>query len=346
LPEKVNQIFDKAFKRILTLSSPAVVYFFNGLFDENFPLNSKVTYNETETINDKLDRIAADGLLNITAPNEEGKFHVEAQINPDNTISIRVFRYDFEEAVKHNTTDPEDGAVVLTFPKPKVIYLEHYGNTPDEVKLRLNFEGQGTYTYKVPTLKLLDYSVEELTEKHMVSLLPLYLLKYRDEMKKYPTKETADKLRELIGGGILKAIDESRAAGVITPEDARVLIALTDKLYEYIYDEYEVLRQEGVRKLISDRLVLATDIAKKDGVKLGKKHGMKLGKKRGMKLGKKRGMKLGKKLGKKRGKEQAKIEDALGMLRENIPADVIARVTRLPIERILTLHTQDASGRN
>jgi predicted transposase YdaD len=86
--------------------------------------------------------------------------------------------------------------------------------------------------------------------------------------------------------------------------------------------------------MIADRLVLATDIAEARGKKLGKK------------LGKKQGVKLGKKLGKKQGKKQAKIEYALGMLRENIPVEIIARITRLPTARILSLTAQGNSEQN
>jgi predicted transposase YdaD len=74
--------------------------------------------------------------------------------------------------------------------------------------------------------------------------------------------------------------------------------------------------------MIADRLVLATDIAEA------------------------RGKKLGKKLGKKQGKKQAKIEYALGMLRENIPVETIARITRLPTARILSLTTQGNPEQN
>ena len=46
--ENITQIYDKVFKRILTLSNVAVINFINGIFGKNFPKDSKLTYNWTE----------------------------------------------------------------------------------------------------------------------------------------------------------------------------------------------------------------------------------------------------------------------------------------------------------
>ena len=47
--EEIYKIFDKAFKRILTLSDKAVINLINGLLGTNYPTNSKITYNWTMT---------------------------------------------------------------------------------------------------------------------------------------------------------------------------------------------------------------------------------------------------------------------------------------------------------
>ena len=44
--EEVYQIFDKVFKKIITLSAKAVINLINGLFDTDYPLDSSITYNE------------------------------------------------------------------------------------------------------------------------------------------------------------------------------------------------------------------------------------------------------------------------------------------------------------
>lgn len=41
----IYQIYDKIFKKILTLSSTAVINLINGLFQTNYPTDSTIKYN-------------------------------------------------------------------------------------------------------------------------------------------------------------------------------------------------------------------------------------------------------------------------------------------------------------
>ena len=45
---EIHHIYDKAFKRVLTLSEKTVINLINGLFDTDYPTNSNITYNWTE----------------------------------------------------------------------------------------------------------------------------------------------------------------------------------------------------------------------------------------------------------------------------------------------------------
>ena len=58
--KEINQIYDKAFKRILTLSDKAVINLINGLFGTDYPTNSKITYNWTEHEDKDLKRTLSD----------------------------------------------------------------------------------------------------------------------------------------------------------------------------------------------------------------------------------------------------------------------------------------------
>lgn len=71
-----HHIFDKIFKKILTLSSTAVVNLINGLFETNYPTDSQIDYNWTEFVDDDLRRILADTIITI---NHRYSYHLEAQ---------------------------------------------------------------------------------------------------------------------------------------------------------------------------------------------------------------------------------------------------------------------------
>ena len=250
----MTQIYDKIFKRILTLSNVAVVGFINGIFGKKFPPDSKLTYHWTENIKNSLEKTIADTIITV---NGAEKFHVEVQISSDSTIALRVFDYGYPDAVKYKKVERD--RIVLDFPQSKIIYLEHTSNTPDAVTLELRFGEQGTYEYRVPTMKFLDYSVEDLDKRHMAILLPLCLLQMRREIEKGPTTENAVRLKTLINDGIIKSIEENEKAGNITHEDMVVLIGLLEKLYAHLYGNIEKFKEEGVKDMISDKLILDID---------------------------------------------------------------------------------------
>ena len=83
---EIYQIYDKAFKRILTLSEKTVINLINGLFDTDYPTDSKITYNWTEHEDKDLKRTLADSILTI---NGRDSYHIEAQMTEDEEIVFR-----------------------------------------------------------------------------------------------------------------------------------------------------------------------------------------------------------------------------------------------------------------
>ena len=250
--EKISQIYDKILKRIITLSSPAVVRFINTVFNKDFDLKSDVKYNWTESIDDKLGKTIADTIITI---NGVFKFHIEVEISNDNSIAVRMIEYGFREAVKYSKL--EDNKVVLNLPEARIIYLEHTKSTPDFVYIVFNFQDQGLCEYKIKTEKLLSYSVEELNESGMIILMPLYLLKLRKKIARYyETKslELALELKALVESCIL-SIETNKDHGNITFADADTLINLLSILFRHLYADYEIFKTEGVDAMIADRLV-------------------------------------------------------------------------------------------
>ena len=72
--KEIHQIYDKAFKRILTLSDKAVINLINGLFGTDYPTNSKITYNWTEHEDRELKRTLSASILTI---NGRDIYHME-----------------------------------------------------------------------------------------------------------------------------------------------------------------------------------------------------------------------------------------------------------------------------
>ena len=166
--KEINQIYDKAFKRILTLSDKAVINLINGLFGTDYPTNSKITYNWTEHEDKELKRTLSDSILTI---NNRDIYHIEAQITEDEEIVFRVFEYGFGHAYKNRIY--EDGIETMIFPRPCIIYLDEgkKDKIPDEYTLTLKFREQGNFVYKVPIIKLQNITMQEMNEETSCLLL-------------------------------------------------------------------------------------------------------------------------------------------------------------------------------
>ena len=98
---KIVTIYDKVFKKILTLSSKAIINLINGLFDTDYPLDSIITYNWTEFEDDNLKKILADTIITI---NGKDSYHLEAQMTKDDEIVFRVLEYGFSHANRNKNT--------------------------------------------------------------------------------------------------------------------------------------------------------------------------------------------------------------------------------------------------
>ena len=253
--KEIHQIYDKAFKRILTLSDKAVINLINGLFGTDYPTNSKITYNWTEHEDKELKRTLSDSILTI---NGRDIYHMEAQMTEDEEIVFRVFEYGFGHAYKNRTVI--SGGEQMIFPRPCIIYLDEgkKDRIPDEYMLVLKFENQGEFSYKVPVFKLQSISMQELNDKKLIALLPFLLLKLRKRMEKIRSKENMEELQNLVMNDIIGAIHKNEELGNLSRSDALDLIDLTTRLYMKIYSKYKEM-EDFTMRMVDQSLELASD---------------------------------------------------------------------------------------
>lgn len=182
-------LFDAIFKRLMSLSDMAIVQFINGVFGADHSPDSKVEHLATEYISKDLKKKFLDILIAI---NSENLYHIEAQIDDDADMAIRLFEYGY--AVALHSKSVEDGITRIKFPNARVIYWETSAKTPDVALLRLEFPDGSTHDYSAPSFKFLEHSIEELDQ--MVILLPFYILKLRKRVKAAKSSEERQELAE------------------------------------------------------------------------------------------------------------------------------------------------------
>ena len=142
------------------------------------------------------------------------QYHLECESNPNGDIAIRLFEYDWMDAVNFVERE-ERGSYVVRVQNSALLYLRSNGNTPEQFTYKLILPGGEEAVYQVPIIRNPDYSLKEIFEKQLYMMLPYYILKYEQkktetdgsiENKKKAAKEE-DRMKELLGRD-LEAIEK------------------------------------------------------------------------------------------------------------------------------------------
>jgi predicted transposase YdaD len=270
-PEGGGDIFDRSFKQIIgSLSDRALVCFINGLFSTDHPLDSPVSRLNTEQIDKNLKKRQPDEIVSI----EDKIYVIEEQTGPDKNMAIRVFEYGYAQALKDKKI--EDGVIILPFPRMIVIYLEAGGVTPDVLTIRLEFPDESRHDFKVETVKLLDYEVDDLAGKGLAPLLPFYIVKLRKEAKRAARKGTEEERRRVekafreLGLKLARAIEGSAREWPLDKADITTLLERLSGLVEYVGKDY---RTTEVKEMINTSLMGYGKVLLMEGKQEGRQEG-------------------------------------------------------------------------
>jgi hypothetical protein len=256
LGRETRQIFDLVFKRLIQEASPrAVVALVNGLFGTNFPLDSPVSFPNKEKVTEDLRRIVSDMIIVIAGE----VFHIEAQIDDDLNMALRMFRYGYHEAVSRPDVG-EDGSLTISFPQARVLYWETTKRTSDKITLHVIYPDQSRHDFTVPAFKVLEHGIEELEGMRLALLLPFYVLKYRREVKTARSDEDWLALVPAVEETmkrLLDAVQNLRGAGLLTEGDEEIILGEVELLYSKLYEPYEGFRE--ARTMIDERIMTRFD---------------------------------------------------------------------------------------
>ncbi|MDR2530226.1 MAG: hypothetical protein LBC65_01615 [Oscillospiraceae bacterium] len=176
---EIHDLFDRTLKHLFTLSLAMIIGAINGIFHTDYPLNSEVIFENTEEISDDLDKLISDIKIRI---NKRDRFIIEAEIDPNKPIALKIFREAFEDALRNKIND--DGVIRFPFPDVCVIYFEPNSQTPDIVTIRIEAQDGRSFDYAVPSFKPTEHSLQELSDRNLDIFLPFCILKFRKRLEK------------------------------------------------------------------------------------------------------------------------------------------------------------------
>jgi hypothetical protein len=182
---------------------------------------------------------------------------------------IRIFEYGYAQALKDK--EMIDGVIILPFPRMVVIYLEAGASTPDTLTARMRFPDCTEHDFKVKTVKLLDYSVEELVERGLAALLPFCIIGLRKDAHGAKTEEERRKVEESfrkLGMKLINSIENSKERSLFDEADITTLLHRLIKLVDYVGSGYKITE---VKKMADTSLMGYGQVLLMRGERRGKR---------------------------------------------------------------------------
>lgn len=243
-----NTPYDDSFRTLLTDCKRLVVPLVNEMFGENWSESESVELFQNEAF-----VTAGADTKRITDSNftigKSRRYHIECQSNPDGTMTVRVFEYASQIAI--TTAESDISKTVFTMPSSGILYLRCNENTPDYHIIEVHTPG-GNVSYKVPIIKIKDYTLEELLEKRLFFLIPFYFFNYSlDELEK--NHEKIEEMKQTYMN-LWNKLETCVQQGVITEFEKTSIKAMCDKVAQSLAKNYENVK-EGVEGIMGGNIL-------------------------------------------------------------------------------------------
>ena len=260
-----NTIFDDVFRTMVEKMTYLLVPLINEVFHTSYPEDVKIVHlrNEHQLEDGEL---ITDARLLIG----DKVYHIECQSTDDATMAIRMFEYDLAIALESRRRVGR--RFFVEFPRSCVIYLRTTKNTPDVEEVELKLPDGQVCVYRVPTVKVENYTKDSIFEKKLLMLLPFYIMRYekvadiieKDSEKLQRLLSEYEDIRNKLG----KEISISGRAELYTDLN-RLIIRISD----YVFRNKEKVRK-GVGEVMGGKVLqLESERLREEGMAIGKAEG-------------------------------------------------------------------------
>ena len=190
-------------------------------------------------------------------------YHIECQMKNDHQMVIRMLSYDLHFAMQHCETEQDAaGEMILRFPRSVVLYPEKNGKIPDRLRCRIIFQDDSEHTYQVPTVKMQDYSMEEIQRKHLILFLPYVLLRLRPQLENHNGIKK-EELTSLVNS-VIVILNEEVQLDNITELQQKDILELFNRASKKIFTHYPEYQREVSSMTELKIKTLSMQLAEKD----------------------------------------------------------------------------------
>ena len=219
-------------------------------------------------------------------------YHLESQSTADTSLLLRIFEYDTQIALDQ-TGRIKDHTLKVSLPRTAVIFLRSNKDTPDAMKIEIETPG-GTVVYKIPVIRLISFTLDDLFRKDLLILLPFYIFNFEKEFGKMEISKSYRVTLTEIFCHIREKLQKLSENNQISEYEKRTIIEMTQKVIYNLTQKYQRVREE-LCEIMGGQIL---DYEAKDILRAGERRGEKRGEKRGRIIGEKAGRIIGEKTGK------------------------------------------------
>lgn len=232
---KKDNIWDIMFKVILQNMPRMVLPLINEAFNEKYNMGAEIISLNNEFYNADGSKVVSDTSFLV----DEMLYHFECQFSNDKEMAFRMFEYDFHIAMAG--TKGEKKIDEFVFPKSCVVYITTNNNNPTKLNMKIIFPN-GEFIYEVPTLRVHDYTFENISKKNLLIFLPYMALRFPQKLKnkKPPTKE---EIRQFYGE-MISVLGNAYNDNVIEQWEYNLLLEMIKNVEERIFDDYPEIKKE------------------------------------------------------------------------------------------------------
>lgn len=262
--KKINQnqnlgtkLWDNIIKDITLRMTKQLVPLINEVFKRNYLLDTEIIL-----LNDKLPitRTASDANNNafrytdiLLLINGTDLYHLECQINNDSHMAIRMVEYDFNVALRNSVKTKENGNLQIYFPHSTVIYPEWNKSIPNKLSCEIIFPDESTHDYTIDTVRIQDYTLDEIQQKHLNIFLPFQLLQFKNRLNSKRNRLSKNELKEFIEK-IIIILDNELLTGFITKDEHSNYITYINQSAKRIFRKHSNLSKE-VKKMTMPTII-------------------------------------------------------------------------------------------
>ncbi len=190
-------LWDEVMKREIELYPWLILPVVKEIFNREYPEGRDIVLLSTEytvsRIHEKgeklLHAIRSDLLLRI----ERDMYHFECQIGKSGEMVFRMLEYDIHIGLTHGKEirKSKNGTqeFAVFFPKSAVLYLGDERNIPLYENCTMYFQDGTEHIYRIPVMKVQEYSLEEIEERHLNILIPFLPVRFWKQISKVSEKK-------------------------------------------------------------------------------------------------------------------------------------------------------------